>query len=73
MNSQKDMSYEAWKRTYDKILDMYSEFGKLIPESPELSKCWKNQQAIQSAWEKLNYEYLRRYAKELLNSIQKGK
>ena len=67
------MTYKEWKRTYEKILNMYSEFGKLIPKSPELSKCWKNQQDIQSAWEKLDYEYLRRYTKELLNSIQKGK
>ena len=65
------MSYEEWKETYEKILNMYSEFEKLS-KSPELSICWKYQQDIQDAWENLNEEYLLRFRKELLNSIQKG-
>lgn len=65
------MSYERWKETYEKILNMYSEFEKL-PKSPALSKCWKYQQDIQDAWENLNDEYLLKFREELLNSIQKG-
>ena len=65
------MSYEEWKEIYEKILNMYSEFEKLS-KSPELSRCWKYQQDIQDAWENLNDEYLLRFRKELLNSIQKG-
>lgn len=58
------MTYEEWKETYEKILNMYSEFEKL-PKSPALSKCWKYQGDIQDAWENLNYEYLRRFREEL--------
>ena len=65
------MSYEKWKETYEKILNMYSEFEKIF-KSSELSRCWKYQQDIQDAWENLNEEYLLRFREELLNSIQKG-
>ena len=58
------MTYEEWKETYEKILNMYSEFEKL-PKSPVLSKCLKYQGNIQDAWENLNYEYLRRFREEL--------
>ena len=58
------MTYKEWKETYEKILNMYSEFEKL-PKSPALSKCWKYQGDIQDAWENLNYEYLRRFREEL--------
>ena len=64
------MSYEKWKETYEKILNMYSEFEEL-PKSPALSKCWKYQQDIQDAWEDLNNEYLFKFREELLSKIEK--
>ena len=64
------MSYEKWKETYEKILNMYLEFEEL-PKSPALSKCWKYQQDIQDAWEDLNNEYLFRFRDELLSKIEK--